>query len=446
MNYQQELIMAEEREMQKRQGLERPFSVFVNSVNSEAEQMKVSYFGNRDRLLDLPHPFISTGSWIRAIPENGASYTAVYRIDQEAPQLLNTIQRNTADRIKSYNDAQGLYRPMVAGEIEVSSIGGGQMYAARRPVAEIRAGGIQRFADQDQLSAFDRAPLHRKALMNSKNATMLDEYRLGIVTRPKNSWEFSYPKVRNAYAAEEYLHMVNPAGQSPNNLYVRQNGHVLDAKGAVIKQSRTMIALRSREVFYANDDTSTTHEVDEKGNVFTRLATAAVEGHEIEVPAGNYKMSVGKSYVLQVTDNLEQSISKSWVTTVGTTLKMDVTGKATYKYADDLTITAKKVTQTSDDATTITATKDLTMSGMNVTVTGKGSVTISGQTTASFVGNSSTTVGSMAGITAINGSIVNIAGGGLGIARLIDQVIGTDGEGMPVIAMIVSGSFLATCG
>jgi hypothetical protein len=409
--------------------------------------MAVNYFGNRDKKINLPHPFISTRSWIRAIPENGAAYTAIFRIDESAPQPLNTIQRNSAVRIEAYQNSTGLYRPLLSGEIEISSVGAAQVYASRRAILETRAGILQRFADQDALSVLDRAPLHRKLFLQAQNDKLGDEYRVGIVTRPKNTWEILYPQVRGSYAAEEYLQLANPAQASPAVLYLRQQGHVLDESGDPLYQTRTQIALRSQEVWYANDDSSTTRQVDEKGNVFDQLADAATEGYEMEVPAGNYKLSVNNDCEIQVNGHYQLSVGDSSTTTVGADYKLEVSADATYNYNGDLT-------QNIEGSTTLTASGslDLTCSAaVSLSATGEFSldadagVTIQSSAEATFSGEAMTTCGSSSGITNIAGTQVAIGTGGFPIARLGDMVVGNDSLGIPVVASIVTGSLIATC-
>lgn len=446
MNWQQEILHSEEREKQKRQGLERPFAIYVESVSSESEMMKVSYFGNRDKNLPLPHPFVSMGSWIRAMPENGTAYTSVIRIDESNPQPLNTIQRGTSVRIESYQKSLGLYRPLIAGEIEISSLGGAQVYASRRPILETRAGTVQRFTDQDSLSTLDRAPVHRKLLLQSKNNAIQDEYRLGVVQRPKSTWEFIYPKVRGNYSAEEYLHLANPAGSAPAVLYSRHHGHVLDIKGTQIRQTRTQVELRSREVWYANDDSTTTKEIDEKGNVFMRLAQAAVEGYEMEVPAGNWKLQVKQNYEAQINADYQLAVAKSSVTTVGATLKLEVSKDATYNYNGKLskTITGETSINSTGALNLICSAAATLQSSQTMTVKSDADVMVQGSTMATFMGQAQTTVGSGSGITQIMGIQVGLGGGGAPVARLGDQVMGIGNLGLPVISNIVQGSTIVT--
>lgn len=311
MNWHKELLEAEEREKKARQGLDRPFSMYVDSVTSDSEVAKMSFFGNTDRSVPIAHPFISTGSWIRAIPEAGTQYISSYIAQESVPVPLVSTQRQTKSRIEAYRNSQSVYRSLLPGEIEVSSRGLGQSYFGIRPHLSHHGGIIERFSDQDKLLSADKSPIHTKRLFQHRYSELGDEYRLGLVQRPKNTWEVAYPKVRNDFAAEEYIHVKNPQNQNPAVLFQETRGHVLDEEGNQILQTVTQIPLRWKATYWANDESNTTKELDEKGNFLMSLATAAVEGYELRIPSGNYRESIQLNRISTVAGNEEKSIAKN---------------------------------------------------------------------------------------------------------------------------------------
>ena len=324
MNWRQEITASSEREQQQRQGLDRPFAIFVNSVSSDTERMKVKYYGNTDKEISLPHPFIAGQAWIRAVPETGSSFVATFRSDEAAPQALNTFQRNTEDRISAYQSGIGLYRPLYPGELETSSSGGGQFFVSRRATAEMRAGSIQRFADQDKMWVMDRAPTYKLNMLGQASDVMGDELRIGIISRPKNTWEIEYPKVNGNFATEYYLSLLNPSGSGPAELILEQKGHVLDDLGEIVLQTKTQNALRLKESYYANDDSYTTIEIDEKGNYYMQLADAAVEGYALNIPNGNYEIQIGADEVKTVIGGQKFSITEAANYTYGNNVTIDI--------------------------------------------------------------------------------------------------------------------------
>jgi len=338
INWQQDLVQQEDRERGQRAALTQPFEMLVTSINNDTEEGKFSYYGARDRKLTLTHPFASAGAWIRAMPEEGSLYLGQFRADEANPQVMNTITRSALKRNDSWRKNQGIYRPLFPGEIEVSSTGIGQIHFSRRPKTEMHGGIINRWADQDKLLAADRSPIHNKQFFQYTSNQLGDEERIGIVSRPKkldaptavantsdatnnlgeySTWEVSYPKVRENFAAEHFVSMKNPANESPEILFNYQRGHVLDADGAQILQDKTQIPLRYRSEYFANDDTSTIHEIDEKGNTFIQLATAAAEGYELDIPAGNYVKTVELDETITIIGNRNHAIGKSTTIDVG---------------------------------------------------------------------------------------------------------------------------------
>jgi hypothetical protein len=324
-NWKQDLLLADERERQRRQGLDQAFGMYIDSVVSDSELAKVSFYGNSSRTVNMNHPFISTGSWIRAIPEPGAQYVGVYRSEEAAPQPLAYTQRNAAQRLQAYQANVGFYRPLSPGEIEIHSVGAGQIYCSRRARADMRGGITYRWADQDTLAVGDRAPVHTRQFFQFENGTLGDEYRVGIVQRPTNTFEYSYPQVRGDYAAEELLYMTNPnANGGPTTLFTAQRGHVLDEGGDQILQQVTQIPLRFQEIYYANDDSSTSYEIDEKGNYSIILATAATEGMDLNIPSGNYKETIALDRIATVNQNDQLSVRHSGTWVLGDTLRITV--------------------------------------------------------------------------------------------------------------------------
>jgi len=318
MTWQQELVVAEDREKAQRQALNQPFGILVNSINSDTEQAKFSYFGATDRLLTITHPFRSNNAWIRAIPEDGTTYLAQFRADESNPQVVTTVTRNSLAANDEYRSGIGVYRPLVPGEIEIASIGYAQAYFTRRAKLDLRAGSITRWADQDKLESGDRAPTHRRQFMQYLSNVLGDEERIGIVSRPKlldsgsySTWEVAYPTINDTYLAEHYVSVTNPANANPTVLFTSQRGHVIDKAGNQIKQSRTQLPLRYFEEYFANDNSSTRFEIDEKGNHFVELASDATEGYELYVPNGNYKKNVGLDESIGIQGNQSITVGKS---------------------------------------------------------------------------------------------------------------------------------------
>jgi len=312
-NWNQQLTNMQERENMDRLALRMPFGMVVQSVAAESESVKVSYYSNKDRYLPISHPFVSPHAWIRAMPENNALMLGIFRTDEQHPHPVSFYGRQTEQKISAFKTGEGRtnYRTLLPGELELSSSGFGQSYYARRAKIDHRAGILFSSLDQDELKAFAKAPLHSREMMQKKYDNMLDEERLGIVVRQKNTWERYFPKINDNYASEHYLEMENLAGSAPKTLLTTHRGQVFDETGNRTTQNITGIPLRLYDRFYANDDSVTMTQIDEKGNYYSRLADAASEGYQLDVPAGFFNMIIAMDELVTIAENREHTVGKS---------------------------------------------------------------------------------------------------------------------------------------
>jgi hypothetical protein len=123
------------------------------------------------------------------------------------------------------------------------------------------------------------------------------------------------------------------------------------------------------------------------------------------------------------------------------------------KFNNSITLKdGKVIVDVQGDATfTTTGKADFTVGGdANLTVTGKttiastGEVSITSPANATFSGDGGTKVGSAGSVTDVNGSLVNLAGGGVPVAKVGSTCIGVGNLGIPVISNIVDGSVKVT--
>ena len=116
--------------------------------------------------------------------------------------------------------------------------------------------------------------------------------------------------------------------------------------------------------------------------------------------------------------------------------------KAVIKEDGTLEVTlAKDVILTCEGKHSVNAKGDIEFtSDANFKVVGKGGVDISTDAEAKFVGKGGTTVGDSGGTTKVEGSVVNIAGGGAGVALMGSQCSGVGNMGAPVMSNIIEGS------
>lgn len=323
-NWQKIISTQNARNYEQSAALDKPFGMVVKSVASDSETAVFSYYGNTSRQSVISHPYVSGSSWIRAVPESGTGYIGMFRADAATPQPLVCFQQDPSKRVDLFKSKQSLYRPLNPGEIEICSSGAAKAFFSRRPLFELYAGSLKRSADQDSLTIYDQAPIYQQNFSGYTSDKVQDCYKVGLVSRPKSTWEIIYPKVRGFPAAEQYIHLKNPAAIFPKILFQRCTGHVLDDNGKQIAHTTTSVPLRHLEILYANDETSTKTEVDEKGNYTKTLAFGATEGYELKIPAGNYKKTIFRDEIKDITGNRQDSVKLSETRKIGTNLKLTV--------------------------------------------------------------------------------------------------------------------------
>lgn len=115
------------------------------------------------------------------------------------------------------------------------------------------------------------------------------------------------------------------------------------------------------------------------------------------------------------------------------------------KNNNEFKFTSAGMNMKSVDKMTIQSTGDSTLkSDAKVTVQGTGGVDIKSDGSVAVQGTGGTNLGSGSSATQVQGQTVGLAGGGLGVSRVGDQVIGTGNLGAPVISTIVQGSTKVT--
>jgi hypothetical protein len=131
-------------------------------------------------------PFDSAGSWIRSIPEGGASAICGYRADTEDLVLITYENSSPDQKLQAYQAGQNFYRPLLPGEHEIHSSGLAQTYYSARPTLEQRGGAIRSWLDQERAESGAKAPIHTRQLWEHKSNNVGDEEKFGAVRRPLN--------------------------------------------------------------------------------------------------------------------------------------------------------------------------------------------------------------------------------------------------------------------
>lgn len=131
--------------------------------------------------------------------------------------------------------------------------------------------------------------------------------------------------------------------------------------------------------------------------------------------------------------NFTKSTGKFEVAASGNTATMDANGIVINDAnSNSVSLNSSKIDIVSASDADITATGDHNISAVNINMNGSGNLIIKG--------DGGTEIGDSSAVTKVNGSTVQLAGGGPPVARLGDQTMGIGNLGAPVMGTIIAGS------
>lgn len=357
------------------------FQGTVDSVSGERQTAHLSYSGG-GFTTPLPMPYDGAYSWIRAIPDTGSMALLSYRVDTSETTFIRYLNDVPEKKIAGYNAGNNLYRPLVAGELEVHSSGLAQSYYSQRPSLEQRGGVIRSWLDQDTMESGQKAPIHARQLWQHRSTTIGDEERFGVVRRPvtlnvanaallgqtKSSNFFMYPypdfstpggvpaafstlsqtiaaateataaltgtfKVRPF--AKEYLRVLkNPLYPiPPTNLIDIREGQVFDDDGIQVVGDNGAY-LRAKYEYFTSLNDSTRCQIDELGNVAWNLSLGAIQGWVTQIPFGAFKLTAKAGIELRTATSIYTSSTFSTSINASTELSMTSRSNMTFSTGD----------------------------------------------------------------------------------------------------------------
>lgn len=308
------------------QGYQGPFEGRVENIGPFRDTMVVSYGPNQGREMPIQHPFVGSNSWIRSIPDVGTKYLLQLRGDSEQATPVNTLPIDPENRSILYNQQYTLYRGLSAGEHDILSKGFGAIYLGELGHVDTRAGvGARESLNKVSLEHLVHTPTHKKTLLNNVAGEIGDEERLGIVKRWVDTVDEKYIKAGNAFQAEKFVRIKNPAGSNPKYLFQEIEGQVYDDVGTKINHIITNIPLRYQKIRYTNNNQIHRTEIDESGNTLEQLPDVATEGYQQDIPKGNYRQSVGLNREVSIGRDEIVSVKENIQYDVGATVKYSVT-------------------------------------------------------------------------------------------------------------------------
>jgi len=357
------------------------FQGTVDSVSGEKQTAHIAYSGGAFTTA-LPMPYDGSYSWIRVIPDSGSMALLSYRVDTSQTTFIRYLNDVPEKKLAGYQSGVNLYRPLVAGEVEIHSVGLAQSYYSQRPSLEQRGGMIRSWLDQDSLESGQKAPIHARQLWQHRSIEIGDEERFGVVRRPvtlnvanasllgqmksSNFSTYPYPDfstpggVPAAFStlsqtiaaateataaltgtfkvrpfAKEYLRVIkNPLYPiPPDKLIDIREGQVFDDDGIQVIGDNGAY-LRAKYEYFTSLNDSTRCQIDELGNIAWNLSLGAIQGWVTQIPFGAFKLSAKAGIELRTATNIYMSSTLSTSINASTSLKMTSRSDMTFSTGD----------------------------------------------------------------------------------------------------------------
>jgi len=321
-----------------RQGQDRPYFGFIKEYNPDADTTLVDSHGGR-RIIRNPQPHLGQSAWIRAAPDQGMGSLLITRSDAEEPEIMRWWHTDTQERLSLFRQNVNelisgsgqlieleAFRPLESGEIDLSSIGGAQLFLGRRPHLDMRAGIIKLTMDQDETEFASKSPIHIRRGYQHNSSEIGDEERFGVVKRPKagSFIDSFYPdnfgrrdEERRGFAKEYLMRLKNPQPGPPEMLFDIRAGHAMDDEGKPFRLDETGLNLRSRAEYFTPADTSILAQMDDNTNWKIEHPDDAVFGGLYILPKGSLVSRIGVDFKREIGRNEQVSIGVDRSVSVG---------------------------------------------------------------------------------------------------------------------------------
>jgi len=279
----------------------------IKQVNAESEELIL--FGSPVRV-NVLHPFLSVNSWDRCMPEAGAVLNISYNAESRQSLMTGYRNMNPENPIKGFNSGNTVYRELAEGEMDRMSSGMAYTFHANRPIKQTRAGLVEVTLNGDTSTLFQKAPTYVFQMHKHKVASIKDEYRLGVVRRPKDSISdviIKAPLGESGFAKEKTLVLEADLG----TLLDLRKGHVVDDDGICAISTRTGNFLRVRNRYYTNLQKYVSFEMDNSGNCSLVLPVEATDGFNFDLTSGRLVGNVGADLSLTVTKDISVKTNMS---------------------------------------------------------------------------------------------------------------------------------------
>ena len=318
--------------------------------------------------MQVTHPYLGPGSWIRVMPErstrlildtrtdSGESFVSAYMAEEDSNSDSDTTQ---SPRIAAtYDNRQFYYRRLREGEIDISSPGLAQAHFAAGGTLTLRGGVLEQVFDVENLETVSDSPTYAFRGFDHTVGELSDEIRFGVVKRYEDDDTVSpmfvrIPTPSSSEFAKEYSVVLN-SRSDPGMLLDRREGHVVESNGDEATSIVTGEKLRSRVRYGVTPESYTLFEVDINGNYNIDLPDDADEGYNLNVQNSDIKTSAGRDAQHSVGRNLLIDVETKAELEAGSEIELEAPRISHGANASDAAVLGDALHQWLDTSTVLT--------------------------------------------------------------------------------------------
>lgn len=291
-------------QVDEQRGQDMPVRAVVHQVFPNQESMKVESFGRPGYLtMTVRHPYMSTNSWFRCMPEAGTSLVTQRIRQPRQPEIWGYISHRLGEQVQKARDSDKyIFRELRPGEMEALSSGRAYTHWSEDGNLSLQGGVIESVLSQTELEHTSRAPTHKRHLDQHEPNQLGHEERFGLVKRPDSSKPYSlqvYAKDGSDFQYEYGRWIKDDSGSDVISLH---EGHLWDQNGNQIKNGQTNRKVRLRRTINHRSSGTFEIDVDEELNIVLNNSSKAKTTdldfgrlNEIKISSKKFDLSVLKS-------------------------------------------------------------------------------------------------------------------------------------------------------
>lgn len=292
------------KQVEAKAGENLPVRAVINQVYPSEESVKVENFGRPGSYtLTVRHPYMSTNSWFRCMPEAGTSLVTQRIRQPRQPEIWGYVSHRLGELVQKARESDKyIYRELRPGELEALSSGRAYTHWSEDGNLSMTGGVVESVLSQTELESATRAPTHKRQLDQHEPSQLGHEERFGLVKRSDSSKPNSLQVYMKDGSDFQYEYGRWIKDDSGSDLISLHEGHLWDTNRNQIKNGQTNRAVRLRRVVNHRSSGTLEIDVDEELNIILNNSSKAKttdldfgRQNEIKISSKKFDLSILKS-------------------------------------------------------------------------------------------------------------------------------------------------------